>query len=81
MSLCQVYVGDTPQVSLNPFKVKHQPVAYKSSHANVVNHHTWKRPKLRALSDLFMKLQFVKEDGYLLALSYLDIADDIEPIV
>ncbi|XP_042281759.1 uncharacterized protein LOC121906755 [Thunnus maccoyii] len=37
--------------------------------------------KLRELSDLLMEVQCAKEDGYLPALSYLDTARGIEPIV
>lgn len=37
--------------------------------------------KLRELADLLMELQCAKEDGYLPALSYLDTARGIEPIV
>lgn len=37
--------------------------------------------KLRELADLLMEVQCAKEDGYLPALSYLDTARGIEPIV
>lgn len=37
--------------------------------------------KLRELADLLMEVQCAKEDGYLPALSYLDTARGIEPII
>lgn len=37
--------------------------------------------KLQELADLLMELQCAKEDGYLAALSYMDTACGINPVV